>query len=48
MRTVMLCLALMAGWAFAQDAPARNAPEKAVRDIRDVQIACLATTFWPA
>ena len=38
MRTVMLYLALAAGWAHAQDAPAQNAPGKAVRDIRDVQI----------
>jgi hypothetical protein len=38
MRTVVVCLALVAGWAFAQDAPAQNAPEKAVRDIRDVQL----------
>jgi len=37
MRTVMLCFALMAGWAFGQDAPAQNPPEKAVRTIRDVQ-----------
>ena len=38
MRPVMLCFALMAGSAFAQDAPAQNAPEKAVKTIRDVQI----------
>jgi hypothetical protein len=37
MRTVVLCFALIAGRAFAQDAPAQNAPEKAVRDIRDVE-----------
>jgi hypothetical protein len=33
MRTVMICFALMAGSAFGQ-----NPPEKAVKDIRDVQI----------
>ena len=43
MRTVVVCFALMAGWGFAQDAPAQNAPaqkapEKAVRTIRDVQL----------
>src|SRR5258708_2478237 len=38
MRTVLLCFALIAGRALAQDVPARNAPEKAVSDIRDVQL----------
>jgi hypothetical protein len=38
MRTVMACFALMAGSGFAQNAPAQDAPEKAVRTIRDVQI----------
>ena len=38
MRTVLLCIVLIAGRALAQNAPAQNAPEKAVRDIRDVQI----------
>jgi hypothetical protein len=38
MRTVILCFGVVAGWALAQDAPARTSPEKAVRDIRDVQI----------
>jgi hypothetical protein len=37
MRNFMLCLALMAGWGFAQDAPAQNAPETPVRDIRDIR-----------
>jgi len=38
MRTVVFCFALLAGKAFAQDAPVQSAREKAVRDIRDIQV----------